>query len=140
VRQDVGLGRLGDVGHDPPVDQEEDAVGARGGAGVVGDHDGGLAVEVDGVAQQVEDQRARVGVEVAGRLVGEQHGGLGDERPGDRHALLLAAGQLGRAVATALGEVDALEQRVERLALHLASLVPTLNAEEERPAALTIAG
>jgi hypothetical protein len=36
-------------------------------------------------------------------------------------ALLLAAGQLGRAVATALGEADALEQRVERSALHLAS-------------------
>src|SRR6266700_1224783 len=35
-------------------------------------------------------------VEVAGRLVGEQHGGLVHERPGDGDALLLAAGKLAR--------------------------------------------
>ena len=34
-------------------------------------------------------------VEVARRLVGEQHGRLGDERAGHRDALLLAAGELG---------------------------------------------
>ena len=34
-------------------------------------------------------------IEVAGRLVGEQHVGIGDDRAGDRDALLLAARKLG---------------------------------------------
>src|SRR3712207_8863865 len=41
---------------------------------------------------------ARAGVEVAGRLVGEHDGRLGDERAGDGDALLLAARHLGRPV------------------------------------------
>ena len=48
-------------------------------------------------AQQFHDLVAALGVEVAGGLVGQQHGGLGDDGPGDGHALLLAAGELGRA-------------------------------------------
>ena len=40
------------------------------------------------------------GVERAGGLVGEDHVGLPDERPGDRDALLLAARQLGGTVRT----------------------------------------
>ena len=39
------------------------------------------------------------GVEVAGGLVGEDDLGLGDERAGDRHPLLLAAGELATAGA-----------------------------------------
>ena len=49
-------------------------------------------------------------VEVAGRLVGEQHVGAVGQRPGDRHALLLAAGELRRQVAQAVAEADPLEQ------------------------------
>ena len=37
-------------------------------------------------------------VEIAGRLVGDQDGGIGRERAGDRDALLLAAGELRRIV------------------------------------------
>ena len=37
---------------------------------------------------------AGLGVEVAGRLVGEDDGGAVDERAGDRHALALTAGEL----------------------------------------------
>ena len=40
-------------------------------------------------------------VEVAGRLVGEHERRLADERPGDRHPLPLAAGQLRRPVRAA---------------------------------------
>ena len=48
------------------------------------------------VAQQLEHAARGALIEVAGRLVGEQHRRLVDERPGDRDALLLAAGQLAR--------------------------------------------
>ena len=80
-------------------------------AGVVGDHDDGLAELVDGAAEQAQHLAAGARVEVARRLVGEQHGRLGDERPGDGDALLLAAGELGRTVRQAVGEADRLDHR-----------------------------
>ncbi len=49
------------------------------------------------------------GVEVAGRLVGEDHPRFGDERPGDGDALLLATGQLAGAVVGPVGEADDVE-------------------------------
>ena len=45
-----------------------------------------------------------VRVQVAGRLVGEDHLGPGDQRPGQGDPLLLAAGQLARPVTEAVGE------------------------------------
>ena len=54
-----------------------------------------------------QDVGAGRAVEVAGRLVGEDQGGIGDERPGDRDALLLAAGQLGRLVVEPVAEARA---------------------------------
>ena len=45
-------------------------------------------------------------VEVAGRLVEQQHARPHDERAGDRDALLLAAGELRRQVVGAVGEAD----------------------------------
>src|SRR5204863_10155115 len=47
-------------------------------------------------------------VERAGRLVCEEHLGLRDQRPRNRDALLLSAGQLRRIVTQALAEADAL--------------------------------
>ena len=49
------------------------------------------------------------GVEVAGRLVEQEHAGLDDERASDRDALLLAARELGREVTGAIGEADLAE-------------------------------
>jgi hypothetical protein len=72
-----------------------------------------LPVGGDRVAQQREDGRARGGIEVPRRLVGEQDRRLGDQRPRDRHALLLAARQLGRLVVAPLGKADAVEQNLE---------------------------
>ena len=48
------------------------------------------------VAQELEDAARRALVEVAGRLVGDQHERIVDERARDRDALLLAAGELAR--------------------------------------------
>ena len=50
--------------------------------------------------------RPVLGVERSGGLVGEHDLGPGDERPGDRDALLLAAGELRGTVAQALVEPD----------------------------------
>src|SRR5215218_8058543 len=61
--------------------------------------------------EQVHDLVAGLLVEVAGRLVGEQHVGLLHERAGDRHALLLPARELARHVARAVGEPDRVERR-----------------------------
>ena len=63
---------------------------------------------VDAV-EQLHDAERRVGVEVPGRLVGQQ-----DQRPvhegtSDRHPLLLAAGQLVRVALELLGQADELE-------------------------------
>ena len=60
-------------------------------------------------------------VEVAGRLVAEDDGRARDQRARDGDALLLAAGQLGRAVRAAIAEADRVDQRVEPLAIDAAS-------------------
>ena len=65
---------------------------------------------------QIEEQRGhdrgRRLIEVAGRLVAEQQPRLPDERARNRHALLLAARQLRRAMIDAIGEADLLDQRL----------------------------
>ena len=61
--------------------------------------------------EEREDLLAGLRVEVAGRLVGDQQGAAVDQRPGDRHALLLAAGELRRLVVEPVAQADALEQR-----------------------------
>ena len=85
-------------------------VRSRRGAGVVGDHDDGLAVVGGELAQQVEDAGGGLAVEVTGRFVGDQQGGIRDQRAGDRDALFLAAGQLRRRVVHPVGEADQLER------------------------------
>ena len=81
-----------------PSARNSDAVGDRRGVRVVRDHHDRLAELVDRLAQQRQHLLAGARVEVAGRLVGEQDGRARDERAGDGDALLLAAGELGRAV------------------------------------------
>ena len=101
---------MGVLGDDEAVGEEEHAIGLGGRAGVVRDHHDGATEVARRVAQQAEHLGRRAGVEVAGRLVREHDGRLGDERAGDRDALLLAAGELGGAVALAVGEADAVDQ------------------------------
>ena len=59
------------------------------------------------LVEQVDDRGARARVEVAGRLVGQDDRRRPDERPGDGHALALAAGELRRVVVEAVLEADA---------------------------------
>jgi hypothetical protein len=60
-----------------------------------------LAVERE---QELDDLRPGGGVEVAGGLVGQDEPRPQRQGPGDRHALLLAAGELGGVVVGAVGE------------------------------------
>ena len=76
---------------------------------VVGDQDDRPTRGME-LAEDAHDLGAAGGVEVAGRLVGEQEGRLGDQRPGDGHPLLLAAGQLGRLVVEPVAEAEPLER------------------------------
>ena len=66
-----------------------------------------VAVEV---RRSVQDFLAGLLVEVAGRLVGQEQLGLGDQGPGDGGPLHLAAGELARLVRQAVAEADHVEQ------------------------------
>ena len=89
--------------------------GARGDVVLVGDQHDRAALVVE-LLEQAEHVGGRRRVEVAGRLVGEDHRRLGDERPGDGDALLLAAGQLAGLVVGPVGEADRVERGQRALA------------------------
>jgi hypothetical protein len=82
----------------PPVFECDDAVEAAGEIEVVGGDQCGEARVADEIEEGVQDTLAGRVVEVAGRLVAEQDPGIVGERPGDRDALLLAAGEPRRPV------------------------------------------
>ena len=58
------------------------------------------------------------GIEIAGRLVGEQKAWCVDERAGDGNALLLAARKLARRVALPIAEADELQRLTRPLGSH----------------------
>ena len=72
----------------------------------MGDHHHRVPVLVDDLAEQGEYPASVLGVQRPGWLVGEHHLRPGDEGPGDRDPLLLAAGQLRGAVTQALLKPD----------------------------------
>ena len=82
--------------------------------GVVGDEDERLAVLAVEPAEEGEDLGRALRVEVAGRLVGEDERRPVHQRSGDRHPLLLAAGELGRAMVASAGQPDEVERLVGR--------------------------
>src|SRR4051794_19750369 len=82
----------GAVVDDQAVAHPDDPLGVLGDVVLVGDQDDRLARVVE-PAEHVHDLVARLGVEVAGRLVGQDDVGVVDQRAGDRHPLLLAAGE-----------------------------------------------
>ena len=60
--------------------------------------------------KQLEDLRADMGVEVRGRLVGQEDRRHADQGAGDRHALLLSAGEVTRQETGPVGKPHGLEQ------------------------------
>ena len=80
---------------DAPVVDDHDLVGdLEGLLLVVGHEHRGHVHLVVQAAQPVAQLLADLGVEGAERLVEQQHRGLDRQRPGQRHALPLAAGEL----------------------------------------------
>src|SRR5678816_314672 len=71
-----------------------DGVRTLGRPPVMRHHDDRLAELVVELLEERQHFGRRLAVEVAGRLVGHDQRGIGDERARDRHALLLAAGKL----------------------------------------------
>ena len=88
-------------------------VGEGGHVGIVGDEQDRPAAGMQ-VAQDGHHLGTAGAVEVAGRLVGQEQGRLGDQGAGDGDALLLPAGQLGRLVGQPVGEPQPLERLAAR--------------------------
>ena len=82
-------------------------------ADVVGRDDDRRAEPVER-GEQVQQALGHVGIDVAGRLVGDEQLGPVDHRAGDRDALLLAARQRRRPGAGAVGEPDPGEHLAHR--------------------------
>ena len=61
-------------------------------------------------AEQLQDLRADMRVEVRGRLVGQEDRRRADQGAGDRHALLLSAGEVARQETGPVGKPHGLEQ------------------------------
>src|SRR5437868_482852 len=95
--------------HHQPLVQAPPARHPFGQPRIVGDDDGRDAEAAVEVEQQLVDPFAGRLVEITGRLVGEQEARLQDESAGERHALLLAAGQLPGPVIEAVTQADQLE-------------------------------
>ena len=72
---------------------------------------------------------AHRGVERAEGLVEQQHARLDGERPGERHALTLAAGELGRVAVGEAFQVDEAEQLVDPVARLVLGGLADLEAE-----------
>jgi hypothetical protein len=90
--------------------QPHDPVGPPGDRRVVRDEHYRKAVGAVQLAERLEDATAGGLVEIAGRLVGQEHPRPGHEGPGDRHPLHLAPRQLPGLVSQAAAEAEPVEQ------------------------------
>ena len=119
--------------HDLALEHDHDLVGdALHRAEIVGDEEIGDAQLVLQPLQEPKDFLADQLIERGGHLVADDEIGLGGERPGDRHALLLPAGQFaGLAGDEVLGQIHLPEQLEDALA----HFVPrAVEIEGDRPA------
>ena len=90
---------------------------------VVGDEQGGGAEPLLQGADLLAQLQPDLGVERGQRLVEQQHVRLDRQRPGQRDALLLAAGQLVRVLAGLRGQADHVEQLGGRLRRRCAAAI-----------------
>ena len=84
-----------------------------GNGGLVGHHYDGLTKLIHGLAEQADDRLGGVRVECCGGLVGEDHLWSCDQRPGDRHTLLLAPRQRSGKAPQLVSDADALGELLD---------------------------
>ena len=116
-----------------PVDEDSHLVRERGRVlEVVRDEDHRQPEVAQQLAQLEPHRRLRVRVERRQRLVEEQHVRLARERAGERDALLLAAGELGRPRVRERGDVEPLEQLVHARAARVRDVLAHGQVREQR--------
>src|SRR5689334_25085973 len=94
------------IADDAAVGETDDARSVLGDLRFVGDeYDCNASLRVEPL-EDLHDLDARAAVEIAGWLIGEQDRRIVEQRARDGDALLLAAGELIRMVASAIGEAD----------------------------------
>ena len=84
----------------------DDARAITGHVRLMGDDDDGQPIFLIELLKHAQDFLARVRIEVAGRLVGEQKLRLIDQGAGDGDALLLAAGELRGVMIQSAGQAE----------------------------------
>src|ERR1700712_2835807 len=97
------------VAFDAAVTERDESGSIFGYRQVVRDEDDRLALAVQ-VLERLDDLATVLRVEVSRRLVREYHVGFHEQRPGNRHPLLLAAGQLRRHPLGLVGEAEVVQQ------------------------------
>src|SRR6478752_532376 len=107
--------------HDPFAHLVDDVVVVRG-------HHHGGAVLVD-LVQHAHDAHRSGGVQVSGRLVGQQDAGAVHDGAGDRHALLLATGEFVRETVFLAFQADGLQDLGDRVPDDAAALADDLHGE-----------
>lgn len=111
---------VGAGSHQPAAFEHDDAVGAADGGEVVGDdHGGPTGAET---AHGLGDGVLVVGVEARQRLIEDEHGRVGDERPGDAETLTLTPRELDTTLACL--RVEAVGQGGDELPGHRAFRAP----------------
>src|SRR6478672_1819176 len=90
---------------DAPVSHFDDAFAVLRDVGLVRHEYDGDPLLIQFLKER-HDLDRHVAVEIARWLVGEEQRGRRDQRPGDRYALLLAAGQLAGLVIQPIAETD----------------------------------
>ena len=116
----------GHVGGDDAIADVDDAMGELGDVRLMGDDDDRVPVRVE-FLKKGHDLVAGLGVEVAGRFVGEDDRGPVDEGAGDGDTLALPAGELVGLVVHALLEVYRAQGRLGALnALGIHAAVATV--------------
>ena len=91
----------------------QNAVADGGGFLVVRNHQHCLLEFAVGEAQHLEHRFGVLGVEVAGGFVGQDDRRTGDQRAGDRDALLFAAGEFGRPVIEAALDAEQVGEMIQ---------------------------
>ena len=106
----------GFLADDAAVLDMDDPVGERHEPRIVGDDQHAAARVLGDVRQDTHDGLAVLAVQRGGRLVGQDHRRIADDRARNRHPLLFAAAELARIVPGLAGQADP-GQRRARLVL-----------------------